>query len=258
MPEQILNSPRRVVRGGALKLGGLLIVAALLALQSGCATNGRPAKDPMPAFSAGSRILFQGDSITDGNRGRNSDPNHILGHGYQFIISAKYGEELAGRNLTFMNRGISGNRVSDLARRWQTDTIDLKPDVISILIGVNDLGSGVTTEQYEQQYDQLLAETVKALPNVRLVLGEPFGLPVGQKKSIWETIIRQLKERDEIVNKLGEKYHAPVVHFQKMFEDATNRAPADYWIWDGVHPTYSGHQLMADEWVRAVRAYWPR
>ncbi len=240
-----------------------LIAAALVLLQSGCATNSQSAKnsqsaeDPMPAFSDGAIILFQGDSITDGNRGRNLDPNHILGHGYQFIISAKYGEELADRHLTFLNRGVSGNTVSGLARRWQKDTLDIKPDILSILIGVNDLGSGVSAERYEQEYDQLLGDTLKALPNVRFVLGEPFGLPVGQKKAIWENYRKQLLERDAIVNKLGEKYHAPVVHYQKMFEDATNRVPADYWIWDGVHPTYSGHQLMADEWIRTVRAYWP-
>lgn len=234
-----------------------LIAAVLLVLQSGCATNSQPAIDPMPAFSDGARILFQGDSITDGNRGKNTDPNHILGHGYQFIISAKYGAELAERHLVFMNRGISGNKVSDLIRRWQKDTLDLKPDMISILIGVNDLGSGVTADQYEQQYDQLLADTVKVLPDVRLVLCEPFGLPVGKKKDIWETYHAELMVRVAIVNKLAGKYHAPIVHSQTMFEAATKRTPADYWIWDGIHPTYSGHQLMADEWDRAVRAYWP-
>ncbi len=212
----------------------------------------------MPAFSEGARILFQGDSITDGNRGRDTDPNHILGHGYQLIIAAQYGAQLAERHLVFMNRGISGNRVCDLAWRWQKDTLELKPDILSILIGVNDLNSGVTAAQYEQQYDQLLADTVQALPNVRLVLCEPFGLPAGGRKPVWEAYHTNLAVRVAIVNKLAGKYHAPIVHFQKMFEDATQRAPADYWIWDGVHPTYSGHQLMAEEWGRAVRAGWPQ
>jgi lysophospholipase L1-like esterase len=238
-------------------LKGTLLTVVLLVLASGCSSISRPSKDPMPAFFTGARILFQGDSITDGNRGRSADPNHILGHGYQFIIAAKYGDELADRHLIFINRGISGNKVSDLARRWQTDTLDLKPDLLSILIGVNDLGAGVTAEQYEQEYDQLLADTMRALPKVRLVLCEPFGLPVGGKKDIWETYHAQLLVRQAIVAKLGEKYHAPVVHFQTVFEDATKRAPADYWIWDGVHPTYSGHQLMADEWDRTVQAFWP-
>jgi lysophospholipase L1-like esterase len=233
-----------------------LVLLSLLLWLCGCATTDPSSKDPTPLFTEGRRILFQGDSITDGNRGRNSDPNHILGHGYQFIIAARCGAEMAERNLIFMNRGISGNRVSDLARRWQKDTIDLKPDVLSILVGVNDLGFGVPADQYEQQYDQLLADTMKALPNVKLILCEPFGLPVGGKKDIWPDYYPKLMERRFIVNKLARKYHAPVVHFQKMFEDAAKRMPAEYWIWDGVHPTYSGHQLMADEWVRTVRESW--
>jgi lysophospholipase L1-like esterase len=213
------------------------------------------ATDPMPLFVPGSRILFQGDSITDGNRGRNSDPNHILGHGYQAEIAARFGADLYDRHLTFMNRGISGDTVGGLERRWQTDTLALKPDVLSILIGVNDIR--VPADRWEQQYDQFLSETVAALPHVKLVLGEPFGLPVGPKKNNWEEYRAQLEGRQEIVRKLAAKYHAACVHYQAMFDEAARRAPADYWIWDGVHPTYSGHQLMADEWVRTVRAFWP-
>ena len=137
------------------------------------------------AFTPGARILFQGDSITDGNRGRSADPNHILGHGYCFIIAAKFGEAFPEANLEFFNRGISGNTVLDLEKRWQKDTLDLKPDVLSILIGVNDFthaGSGATpgaADTYEHDYDALLTATLAALPNVRLVLGEPFLLPSG-------------------------------------------------------------------------------
>jgi lysophospholipase L1-like esterase len=240
------------------KSGLTRLIAVVFAIWlAGCSTARPAPKDPMPAFAPGARILFQGDSITDGNRGRNNDLNHILGHGYQFIIACKYGAQLPERKLTFINRGISGDRVSGLLRRWQTDIIDLKPDVLSILIGVNDLGSGVSAEQYEQQYDRLLADTVETLPNVKLVLCEPFGLPVGGKKANWEKYRADLAVRQAIVARLGEKYHAPVVPFQQMFDDAVRRAPADYWIWDGVHPTYCGHQLMADEWIRTVRDHWP-
>ena len=121
------------LRRGANQLGLAMIALALL-LPTGCATNSRSANnsqtsnDRMPVFFDGATILFQGDSITDGNRGGNLDPNPILGHGYQFIIAAKYGDELAGQNLNFLNRAISGNTVSALARRWQKDTLDLKPD----------------------------------------------------------------------------------------------------------------------------------
>jgi len=216
----------------------------------------------MNVFKPGARILFQGDSITDGNRGRNADPNHILGHGYVFIIAAKFGSEFPERNLTFINRGISGNKITDLQSRWTNDTINLKPDVLSVLIGVNDAASavqdtdGISVEQYEAEYDQLLQDTVAALPGVKIVLCEPFILPVGKVKDRWEEWQSDIRKRQAVVGKLATKYHAPVVHFQKVFNDACKRAPANYWIWDGVHPTYSGHQLMADEWVRVVDQFW--
>lgn len=236
----------------------LLLQVTLMLLVS---TTGRyvlaaDAAAEMPAFHDGNIILFQGDSITDGNRGRSLDPNHILGHGYQFIIASKYGGHLPERHLSFLNRGISGNTVADLQKRWSNDAIALKPDILSILIGVNDLGRGVSPEQYESQYDQLLQDTLKALPNVRLVLCEPFGLPVGGKKEHWEEYRQELIKRQAIVEKLATKYHAALVHFQKTFDDACAKAPAAYWIWDGVHPTYDGHQLMADEWSRTVAEFW--
>lgn len=233
------------------------LLAALIAMAStGCRALPGRKSDPMPAFSHGARILFQGDSITDGNRGRSADPNHILGHGYAFVIASRYGDELADRQLVFLNRGISGHKVSDLAARWQKDTIELKPDILSILIGINDLNAGVGAEQYERGYDELLAATTNALPRAKLVLCEPFGLPVGGYKANWEKVRADLATRQAIVERLGRKYGAPVVHFQRAFDEATKRAPAEYWIWDGIHPTYSGHQVMADEWVRTVHAAW--
>jgi len=215
------------------------------------------------AFTKGARILFQGDSITDGNRGRSADPNHILGHGYVFIIAADFGGHFPERDLTFINRGISGNTVSNLAARWQKDTLDLKPDVLSILIGVNDVGHAqqnrnhVSAEEFGKQYDQILAEARAANPQLKLVLCEPFILPGKANKDHWEEWQADIKSLQAVVEKLAAKHHAPVVHFQKVFDDAVKRAPVDHWIWDGVHPTYSGHQLMADEWVRTVRAAWP-
>lgn len=213
------------------------------------------ADDPAPemaVFKPEARILFQGDSITDGNRGRNADPSHIMGHGYAFIIAARYGSQYPERKLTFLNRGVSGNTVADLTRRWEKDTAALKPDVLSILVGINDMNKGVLAEAYEEAYDKLLADTVEAQPNVRLVLCEPFALPVGRFKEGWEQRKAELAKRQASVEKLAAKYKAAVVHFQKVFDDACNRGPAEHWIWDGVHPTYSGHQLMADEWARVV------
>ncbi len=208
---------------------------------------------PIPVFRKDARILFQGDSITDGNRGRSADPNHVMGHGYAYSIASRFGAAFPESNLAFMNRGVSGNKVSDLAARWQRDTIDLKPDILSILIGVNDQGAGVPVEQFERDYDKLLADTRAALPGIRLVLCEPFSLPVGGVKEHPERWVDGLRTRREAVARLATKHHAALVRLQAVFDAACKRAPADYWIWDGIHPTYSGHQLIADEWERVVR-----
>ena len=220
-------------------------------------TASLPAADPMPAFPKGARILFQGDSITDGNRGRSADPNHILGHGYQFIVAARFGTQLAERDLTFLNRGISGNTVLDLEKRWDKDTLELLPDMLSVLVGVNDNSKGVAPELYEQTFDRLLAAVKAANPAVKLVLCEPFALRVGKKAEVWDEWFPGIVQRQQIVARLAAKHGAALVHFQAIFDAACQRAPAGYWIWDGVHPTYSGHQLMAEEWVRAVSERWP-
>jgi lysophospholipase L1-like esterase len=226
----------------------LLIVPLLLAVMA-AQLGALHAAEPIPAFTSGARILFQGDSITDGNRGRSPDPNHILGHGYVFIIAAKYGAAFPDLKLDFLNRGISGNTVLELEKRWQKDALDLKPDVLSILIGVNDEGRGVPLDQYEEVYEKLITQAKAANPKIKLVLCAPFVKPTGK-------ISEGIRKRQEVVAKLAQKHGAALVQFQPVFDEAAKRAPADYWIWDNVHPTYRGHQLMADEWERVVREFW--
>lgn len=233
-----------------------LLVTALLLAPPAPLSAAEP--DAPPAvFRKDARILFQGDSITDGGRGRGTDPNHILGHGYAFLIAAKFGAAVPERNLDFLNRGVGGNTVLDLEKRWQADVLDLKPDVLSVLIGVND-NKRVPFDQYERVYDQLILDVKAANPGVKLVLCEPFGLPVGARKATWETWNDGLTKRREVVAKLAKAHGAALVRFQRAFDEAASRAPAEHWIWDGVHPTYSGHQVLADEWVRTVRAFWPQ
>ncbi len=230
----------------------ILPVLGALAIITGAA---RAAEAPdMPVFKQNARILFQGDSITDGNRGRNADPNHILGHGYCFIIAAKYGAQYPERNLTFMNRGCSGNKVTDLAGRWQKDTLDLKPDVLSIMIGINDSGN-IPLDQYEQTYDKLLADTKTTNPDIRFVLIEPFYLPKDGHKDN-DARDQDVKQRQAIVAKLATKHQAALVKLQQIFDDACKQAPATYWVWDAVHPTYSGHQLMANAWIKTVGEFY--
>ncbi|PSR52047.1 lysophospholipase [Adhaeribacter arboris] len=206
----------------------------------------------------GFTFLFQGDSITDGNRTRNNDWNHVMGHGYAYIIASKLWYEYPAKKFRFFNRGISGNKVTDLAARWQTDTLDIKPDVLSILIGINDVSTFLSgnqdfsAEQYEKSYQALLQQTKQELPNVQLVLGEPFILPVGKVKEKWAEYSREVQKRREIVKKLSTEYQAILVGFQDAFNKALAKAPADYWIWDGIHPMPAGHELMAREWLKQV------
>ncbi len=203
-------------------------------------------------------FLFQGDSVTDGNRTRNNDWNHVLGHGYQCLIASRLWFDYPKSNLMFYNRGISGNRVTDLEARWQQDAIDLKPDVVSILIGVNDTMSVVNNENpqsieaFELAYTNILEKTKTDLPNAQLVLCEPFILPLGwvsKNTEIWQNEIRK---RQDIVKKLALNYNAVFVAFQQPFIDACKKAEASFWIWDGVHPMPAGHELMARIWIKEV------
>ncbi len=203
-------------------------------------------------------FLFQGDSITDGNRGRNTDPNHILGHGYAFSIASKVGASFPELQNTFFNRGISGNKITDLAARWQKDTLDIQPDILSILIGVNDTGSVVnqknmvTVEQYEAAYRSLLIKTKETLPYCMLVLCEPFILPNEKLNANWNTWNDDIQKRQDVVRRLAIEFNTVLVPLQKVFTDASNLASENYWIWDGVHPTYSGHALITKAWLKAV------
>jgi len=206
----------------------------------------------------GLTFLFQGDSITDGNRTRNTDWNHVMGHGYQCLIASRLWYDYPEKELMFYNRGISGNRVRDLDNRWQKDALDLKPDVVSILIGVNDVGSMINSpnpdpiDKYEETYRKILDKTKEALPETMFVLMEPFILPLGHvldNKEKWET---EILKKQQVVKSLAESYHAIFVKLQEPFTNACKKAPAKYWIWDGIHPMPAGHELMSRLWLNEV------
>jgi lysophospholipase L1-like esterase len=204
-------------------------------------------------------FLFQGDSITDGNRGRNLDWNHVLGHGYAYLIAARLWFDLPEKGFHFFNRGISGNTVTELATRWDTDTIAIKPNILSILVGVNDTTRAVygdknfTIASYENDYRALLKQTKQNLLDVQLVIGEPFILPVGKVKEKWEDYQREIIGRQEVAKKLAEEFDAIYVPFQDSFNKIAGKYPPnDYWMWDGVHPMPNGHELMAREWIKYV------
>ncbi|MCM3782461.1 SGNH/GDSL hydrolase family protein [Neobacillus mesonae] len=204
-------------------------------------------------------ILFQGDSITDGNWGRNMDPNHILGHGYVYLVAAQLGAQFAHRQPLFMNRGVSGNRVADLYARWNEDTFSIKPDLISILVGVNDAGSIISgsprgaIDRFERIYRQLLNETREVLPDAGLVLCEPFVLRTSSTEEKWNMWRDKIDEYGTIVRKLSDDFDTLFVPLQKTFDQAVQSVNTEYWVWDGIHPTTAGHQLIANEWLKVVQ-----
>lgn len=205
------------------------------------------------------RILFQGDSITDGGRSRNEDLNHVMGHGYAYLVASRLGADYPGKNYTFLNRGVSGNRVVDLYARWKEDALNLRPDVLSILVGVNDVRSefvrqsGVPADRYERTYRLLLEDTKIELPECKLVVCEPFALPSEGLQAYWEDMKTELGKRQKIVKKLAEEYEAAFIPLQEEFLKVCEAAPVEYWLWDGFHPTPAGHELIAREWVKAVQ-----
>ena len=208
------------------------------------------------------RILFQGDSITDAMRSRDNDL--ASGHGYPTLVKAKLGYEEPGK-YTFLNRGISGNRIVDLYARIKADLINLKPDVLSILIGINDVwheighGNGVSVEKYERVYDWLLTEVKEALPEVRILLLEPFVLQghateaTEEKPERWEFFRTQTPLYAAAAKRLAEKHGTTFVPLQHLFDEACKLAEPAYWLHDGVHPTAMGHELIAREWMKAFR-----
>lgn len=217
------------------------------------------ADDSMGMPAGGLTFLFQGDSITDGNRGRTADPNHIMGHGYTFAVASRVGADFPSANHQFYNRGISGNRVPDLQQRWQTDTLDLQPDVVSILIGINDTAAAVektqdaqTVDEFETGYRDLLTRSRSVKPNLLLVLGLPFVTAVGKRKENFDEWKRETAQRAIRVQKLAGEFDALLVDYPAVFDKAESKAPADYWIWDGIHPTVAGHELMAREWIKVA------
>jgi lysophospholipase L1-like esterase len=204
-------------------------------------------------------VLFQGDSITDCGRNRGvADPNRgeALGTGYPFLVAAALLEAHPDRGLRFLNRGVSGDKVPQLDARWQEDALDLRPDVVSILVGVNDYWHTLdghyagTAEDYERGFAALLERTRQALPDVRFVVIEPFVLRTGVITDAW---FPEFDRRRAIAARVARQAGATFLSAHQMFEQLSRRAPPAYWAADGVHPTLAGHAAIANRWLRAVR-----
>ncbi|MBC8550209.1 MAG: SGNH/GDSL hydrolase family protein [Candidatus Brocadiales bacterium] len=194
-------------------------------------------------FKENSVILFQGDSITDCERNR-EDPDS-LGDGYVNLITEILAGMYSQSNLKFINRGISGDKIRDLQLRWDADCIDIKPDILSILIGVND--TLITpTELFEEEYCMLLKRTTREL-NSKIILCEPF-LLLGDNNAYRD----DLNPKIEIVHRLSEEFSTRLLPLDKIFRKSCSLHPPEYWAPDGVHPTPAGHALIAKSWIEYV------
>ena len=218
----------------------------------------------LPALAEGSRLLFIGDSITDMKWGRNEkDRNHYLGHSYVYLIGARLGVDMPAAKLEFFNRGHSGNRITDLKNRWQKDVIDMNPDLLSILIGVNDRkvkeGQTFAIDPWEATYRELLTRSRAANGDLRIVLIDPFVLQSGwymTKGGEWGVSREQIDQMRAVIGKLAKEFDAVQVPMQDVFDEMARAVGPEQWIWDGVHPLPQGHELIARRWLEEVSGRW--
>ena len=243
---------RRSFLGASLATAGGLGVA-------GCASTAGSPQHRSSLLTSNCKVLFQGDSITDANRDRShaDEPNAqaALGEGYAWFAAAGMLTAAPATGLRVWNRGVSGHKVFQLAERWQNDCLALSPDVLSILIGVNDIWHSKsgnyqgTVEIYERDYDALLARTRQALPSVQVVVCEPFVLRCGAVKDSW---FPEFDHYRAAARRVADRHGARWVPFQAMFDAALAYAPPAHWAEDGVHPSAAGAALMAQTWRDVV------
>jgi lysophospholipase L1-like esterase len=243
------SSSRRAWLQGAASLG------ALGAIGSSSAA-GAAAPERSLALEPGSVILFQGDSITDAGRDKKVlEPNDgkALGKGYAAMAAGEILLAHRQLNLKCLNRGISGNKIPDLAARWDEDAVKLKPAVLSILIGVNDLWHTfafgnkykATVADYETAYRELIERSLAEIPGVKIVICEPFTTRTTDDFKV-------LADYRAVAKKLADEKKLTFVPFQSLFDEAIQSAPAPFWLWDGIHPSMAGYAIMVRMWREVV------
>ncbi len=249
-------SRRNFLRRSAVQAAGLAAIPAIITESVQAAEL--PAL-PKLKVEAGETILFQGDSITDAGRDREKQlPNDArsFGNGYALMTAAPILEKHPEEQLQIYNRGISGNKVYQLADRWQEDCLELKPAILSILIGVNDYwhkrGGNYdgTVDVYEADFRTLLERTKLALPDVKLVICEPFSVDGGT--AIGDGWQEEFTPYREAAKRIATEFDTLWVPYHTVFKEAIKHAPASYWCPDGVHPSMAGAQLMAQTWLKVV------
>jgi len=204
-------------------------------------------------------VLFFGDSITDANRLREDQMEwnkaHRLGTGYVGFIAAQHLYANPGCDMRFINKGIAGNRVKDLYCRLHDDVIVQKPDVVSIMIGINEVwckqnATGeVEPARFAFTYRAILDEIKEKLGDIPIVIIEPFCLPNKGLTGGHDTWAQLLTPLQGISKSIADEYNHHFVPMQEEFNKLLTQAPAEYWLWDGIHPLSAGHMAIAKAWI---------
>jgi lysophospholipase L1-like esterase len=256
MNNLIQNSRRNFIKTATIGTVTTLSIPQIVSAAAGTSASAKRVQ-----LNNNDVILFQGDSITDWGRDHKATaPNTtgMLGTGYTILAASELLMKHPNKNLQIYNRGVSGNKVYQLAERWDTDCIALKPTIVSIHIGVNDFwhtltgGYKGTINNYIADYKALLDRTQKALPGVRLIICEPFALRGTKAVSdIWYPTFDLFRNA---AKDIAVQYNAPFVPYQSAFDKAMQSgSSANYWTIDGVHPSVAGEKLMAQAWLEAVK-----
>jgi lysophospholipase L1-like esterase len=254
MSDQSQNSRRNFLRTAAVGAIGSMTIPQIV---SAAMANKKVKKIELKNDDI---ILFQGDSITDAGRNKTDIKANAIsywGSGYALIAGSHLLKTYPAKNLQIFNTGISGNKVYQLADRWDKDCLAIKPTVLSILVGVNDFwhtltnGYTGTIDTYRDDYKKLLDRTKQALPDVKLIIGEPFA--VLGVKAVTDAWYPKFNEFRQAAKEIADTYQATFIPYQSVFDEAIKQAKGSYWTADGVHPSAAGVTLMAEAWLETVK-----
>lgn len=214
------------------------------------------------------RILFQGDSITDAGRSREPGKDHSLGAGYATRVAGKLALDYPGE-YEFLNRGVGGERIVDIYARIKADIINLKPDYMSMMVGVNDCyrdinvkqNNGVSAEKYEMIYDMMISEIKEALPDIKIMLIEPYLMidawaPTNENgESLYGAWRAEVEKRGQAAKRIAQKHNLVFLPLQEKIDKLVQIQPTSYWSGDGVHPYYGLNEFISREWVKYFLEY---
>ncbi len=202
-------------------------------------------------------ILFIGDSITEASRDYTRAGS--LGTGYAMMVANLFSADYKEKKSRFFNRGVADDKIEDLKNRWQKDCLNLKPDIVSILIGINDVvgryfwKSPTSTKRFEEDYRTVIEQTCENLA-AKLVLLTPFMVYRTKIQSVYK---RSLKHKIVVIKKLSREFKTLLVPLDEIFEEASRQTEPAYWSVDGIHPTAMGHSLIAKSWLESISGSLP-